>query len=91
MEQINETSLLVDRAGGIVTQQAILGENVTPSDSTILENGCLYVGTGGNIKVRLVGGSVLTFSNVTDGSFLPIVVNMVYSTDTTASDIIILR
>jgi len=34
---------------------------------------CLYVGTGGDVQVKLEGGdTVVTFKNVPDGHFLPI-------------------
>ena len=67
------------------------GASVTASDSTILQVGVLYVGTGGDVNVRTRQGTDLVFKNVNDASFLPIVVDMVYSTSTTASDILILR
>lgn len=36
---------------------------------------CLYVGTGGNIVVRMEGSSTnVTFANVPDGTFMPILV-----------------
>lgn len=51
----------------------------------------LYVGTTGNIKVDTVwGDSAVTFANVPVG-ILPVQVTKVYSTDTTASNIIGLR
>jgi hypothetical protein len=50
----------------------------------------LYVGTGGNIKVDMSGSGTVTFNNVGDGVFLPILVDRVYSTGTTASNIIAL-
>jgi hypothetical protein len=67
------------------------GAAVTASDSTILAPGVLFVGTGGNVNVRTRQGTDLVFSNVANGTFLPVVVDMVYSTSTTASDILILR
>jgi len=32
----------------------------------------LYVGTGGSVVVETVGGGEVTFTNVADGSFLPV-------------------
>lgn len=63
---------------------------VTPSDSTDLTyiSRALYVGTGGNIVVTMMGGGDVTFSNVQDGTFLPIRVSRVKSTSTTASNIV---
>ena len=39
---------------------------------------CLYVGTGGNIKVRMESKTDVTFYNVASGSFLPIQVVKVF-------------
>ena len=73
-----------------------------PGDTTtVLQRGaCLYVGTGGNVKVRMESQYLknpkveVTFKNVASGSFLPIQVLKVFGgngTDgTTASDIIAL-
>jgi hypothetical protein len=63
---------------------------VTPSDSTVLNEGLLFIGTGGDVKVRPTGGdgSFVTFKNVPNASFLPIYVDMVHS-DTSAADILI--
>lgn len=65
--------------------------NVTLGGQTIdgLENGvCLYVGSGGDIKVTMIGGQTVTFANVPNGSFLPIQVNKVWQTGTGASSIL---
>ncbi len=54
-------------------------------------NGCvLYVGTKGNLKVMTVGGDEVTFTNIQDGSFIPVQVLKVFSTGTTASNIVAL-
>lgn len=51
----------------------------------------LYVGTGGDVKVTMAGnGQVVTFKNVPDGCFMPIFVKRVWSTGTTATDILAL-
>jgi hypothetical protein len=60
---------------------------VTTSDATIIPvTRALYIGTGGNLKVRMASGNTVTFTSVAAGVF-PIQVDMVYSTDTTASGI----
>ena len=65
---------------------------ITPSDSTVFsQTRGLYIGGGGNLKVRSLLGQTVTFTNVQAGSILPIQVDMVYSTDTTASGIVSLR
>ena len=80
-----------DHHGTPVFYQAQNGAAVTVSDTTVFQPGVLYVGTGGTVVVKTREGTDLTFTNVADGSFLPIVVTMVYATNTTASDILILR
>jgi len=65
---------------------------VTPSDGSDLSGEpyyAVYVGTGGDLKVDMAdGGSAVTLSNVASGQLLPIMVERIYSTDTTASNII---
>lgn len=69
------------------TEPAYEAEAITPSDTAVLANDSrgVYVGGAGNIKVTTVGGSTVTFSGVAAGSLLPIRVNRVYSTGTTAT------
>jgi hypothetical protein len=63
---------------------------VTPSTNALNEtDGVLYVGTTGDVQVRMLGGQTITYKNVPSGSFLPIRIDRVY-TGTTASDIIFL-
>jgi hypothetical protein len=74
-------------------EPAIDAASVTPSDSVDLTGGAtrgLYVGTGGNINVITVGGTTLVFSNVPDGTTLPISVTRVKNTSTTATNIVAL-
>ena len=62
---------------------------VTPQSPRAL--GCvLYVGTAGDLKVETIGGDVVTFTGVLAGSFIPVQVRKVYSTDTTAQNILAL-
>lgn len=63
---------------------------VTPHDTNDLTNfGKLWVGTGGDIKVDTYGGSTATYINVPNGTYLTCYVKRVYSTGTTASNIIV--
>jgi len=91
MTNNSENIKLVNNLNMTSPIQGIQGDVVVASDTNVLSPGALYVGTTGNVKARLITGSILTFKNVADGSFLPIIVDMVYLTDTTASDIIIIR
>lgn len=64
---------------------------VTPHDTNDLADisKSLYVGTGGDVKVIMAQlANTVTFTNVPDGSILPIQVTRVFSTDTTASGIL---
>lgn len=64
---------------------------VTPSDSTLITGAPtrgLWVGTSGNINVLMAGGGTVTFVGVQ--GLLPIRVDRVNSTSTTATDIVAL-
>lgn len=68
------------------------GEAITPSDVTVVSPTprALYVGAAGNLVVEMVGGHELTFVGVPAGTLLPIRVNRVLSTGTTAASIVAL-
>lgn len=75
------------------TRPAANAVAVTPSDSTPLTVGCrsLYVGGAGNVAVRFPGqASAVTFVNVLAGTTLPVQAAYVYSTGTTATNIVAL-
>jgi hypothetical protein len=64
---------------------------ITPSDAVALTRSprALYVGTGGNIAVKLRGdGDTILHKNVPGGSILPVCVTHVMATNTTATDIV---
>jgi len=71
---------------------------VTPSDTVDIPNpangpntGCvLYVGSGGDVRVLTAGGDDVVFVGVASGTFLPVNVLRVFSTNTGASQIIAL-
>ena len=57
----------------------------------IKAEGCvLYVGTGGNLHVLTHGGDDVVFSNVLGGTFIPVQVLKVFSTGTSAANIVAL-
>ena len=67
--------------------------SVTPDDNTELSGDAraLYIGGAGNIKLQLrdmASGSVVIFQGVPAGALLPVLPRRVYSTDTTATNII---
>lgn len=50
------------------------GASATQITNTEDRGCCLYIGTGGDITVTMEGGNSVTFKNVPDGHFLPILV-----------------
>lgn len=74
------------------TVSAHSAEAVTASDSTALKpTRALFIGGAGNVKVDMADtGTAVTFTGVQAGALLPIQVVKVYSTDTTATDIVAL-
>ena len=83
-------------------EQAFNAQTVTPDDNvdlslaggTITEGtnsgACIYIGTGGDIQVTMLGGQTVIFVNVPDGTFLPIQVKRVWASNTNAGDILAL-
>ena len=78
-----------DHAVGL-TAPAIRAETVVPDDSTDLARAtcAIFVGQTGNLRLRTVGGDVVTFANVQGGVIYPIRADRVLATGTTASDIL---
>ena len=67
------------------------GLGVTPSNSTILPGiRALYVGGAGDVAVTFNDGTALTLTGVLAGTLLPIQVQKVMSTGTTATNIVAL-
>ena len=64
-------------------------EAVTPSDTLSLgATSTIYIGGAGNIKVVTTGGDTVTFNGVLAGIFLPVAVTQVFSTGTTATNMV---
>ena len=63
---------------------------ITGNDSTDLTvfPRAIYVGGAGNVKVITLGGDTVTFSGVLAGTVIPVRVKRVFSTDTTATNLI---
>ncbi len=85
---------------GTEANAILLSDDIT--SATNLGGVCLYIGTGGDVKVIMNGkfgpngelptvADAITFKNVPDGSFLPVIVDFVLLTDTTATDIISIK
>jgi len=85
------------------TEAATVTASDTISNATDLKGACLYVGTGGHVKVILAGvtgasgsglptaSEAVIFKNIPDGSFLPVIVSYVLATGTTATDLISIK
>ena len=64
---------------------------VTKSDTTVLTaTRGIYVGGAGNLAVTMMDDTVVTFTGVPAGTFLPIRATKVMSTNTTATAIVAL-
>ncbi len=72
-----------------LSSPASSGFAVTPSDSAGFSetSRAIYVGSGGNLSVRMLSGEVLTLANVPTGLLLPLRATAVLATGTTASAI----
>ena len=82
-----------------------VGPDETPS-VTNLNSAALYIGTGGTLVCRVVGGNTTLYNsdpgsgytifyNIPDGTFFPVIVSAVWASDgdaidTTCSDIVAL-
>ena len=84
------------------TEAATVTATDTITFATSVRSSCLYIGTGGDVKVILSGvtqadgtpptaAEAVLFKNIPDGSFLPVIVDYVLLTGTTATDIIAIK
>jgi hypothetical protein len=68
------------------------GTAVQPSDEAPLPetSRALYIGLGGTLRVRMLSGESLDFIGVATGALLPIRVSQVFTTGTSARNIVAL-
>ncbi|MDM9627017.1 hypothetical protein QTL95_14010 [Rhizobium sp. S152] len=73
-----------------LTGPASAAFSITPSDSADLPETtrALYVGIGGDLRVAMASGQVVTFEGVPDGCLLPIRAVRVHAAGTSAGGII---
>lgn len=66
------------------------GAPILPSDSETLGHvtRALWIGGGGDLRLRMVGGGEVTLAGVVPGSLIPIRAVQVLATGTTASAIV---
>lgn len=76
---------------GLIYDQA--AQLKTTADLTGLTTSSLFVGTAGNVKVDLAGGSTGVVFKATAGAVLPLDITKIYSTanGTTATDLVELK
>jgi hypothetical protein len=85
VQVINETSLILN--ANIFT---VAVDNYIIYSNNNKEGCVLYVGTGGNLRVLTAGGQDVTFASVLGGTFFPVQVLKVFSTGTSAANIVAL-
>jgi hypothetical protein len=63
---------------------------IVPSDVADIPDlpRAIYVGQGGNVSARMIGGQTVLFSNAQAGSFLPIRAKGINATGTTAANLV---
>ena len=78
-----------DHAVGL-TAPAIRAEAIVPNDGAdlIRATRAIFVGQTGNLRLRTVGGDIVTLANVQGGVIYPLRADRVLATGTTASDIV---
>ena len=69
---------------------ARLAADITPHDTTALtyKPRGIYIGGGGTLKVTMIDGGTVTFNGLVAGQFLPITPTIVFSTGTSATNLI---
>jgi hypothetical protein len=84
---------MVNRTPSVSALGAQEAIEVTKSDVTVYSPllDALYVGTGGTVVIKDAKGTTITFTNVPNGSILPVACSQVRSTSTTASGFVGLR
>ena len=84
---------LVTNSGNVVFSSGTRAVTVTKSDTTDLgKTRAIFVGTQGDLAVLMAGdaSTAVTLKNIANGTYLPISVRKVMSTNTSASDIVAL-
>lgn len=83
VQVVNENTL--DIEDNIFTT---IGDNYVIYDNYSHEPCFLYVGQFGDVRVLLEGGGDVTLTNLNDGQFLPLYIKKVFSTGTTATNLV---
>ena len=79
------------RAAAVTQSDTVDIPSISTDPGAGKNNGAvLFVGGAGNIKVRTAGGDYVTFNGINSGTFMPIQVLRVFSTGTSATNILAL-
>ena len=96
---------IVYLTGGVATVTAIANATTLTLSASVANTGAteayiiyadtnpgcvLYAGSGGNIRVLTTGNDEVIFVGIAPGAFVPVQVKRVFSTNTTATDIVAL-
>jgi len=85
------TTYIQKKARNLIAPIPEHGAAVTPHDTNDLSLDCvLYIGGAGTVKILTANNETLTFVGLNAGDILPVKVRRVYSTDTTATNIVAL-
>lgn len=81
-----------DITGNGEGQPANKGFAIVPSDTAdlVFNTRAIYIGGSGNLTVRLYEGDIIVLVGVVVGTIIPIRTNKVYSTGTTATNLVAL-
>jgi len=63
---------------------------IIPDDAALLGNAtrAIHVGGGGDLRVRMLGGEIVTLSGLQPGSMIPLRTRQVFATGTSATAIV---
>ena len=83
------TDTFANHASGL-TAPAGHAAQIVPNDGADLPvtTRAIYVGTGGDVRVRLISGATVTFTNMQAGLYYPMRVERVLATGTTAGGLV---
>ena len=73
---------------GVIGSVARTAAEVTKHDTNKNQFSYLYVGSTGDLKITTEGGDVVTLNEVPAGSWVWVRTSLIWSTGTTASDIV---
>lgn len=80
----HQTGLTAPASAG----QALVADDIQPLASVTR---AIYVGSGGDMRVTLLSGDVITLKSTVAGTVYPLRITHLHSTGTTASDVVGLR